>query len=244
MSLPPCRRPRRAGPGVAAGVLLAAGCSREATLTFPGKVDSGEPPAVDADGDGYAPGPDGDCDDADPDRSPGQPDVCNGVDDDCDGVIDGGTVEVDGAAREGACSGPGAFAAWNGDEPYVLAAPGSWPDARTACLTIGYDLVVIDGGDEGAWLADTASALLPAWGLPEGEDRVWIGLSWDAAAGDWAWVDGSARAASEPWADGHPDTPGGTPAEGWTGVALSVGSQTWQVAPDAAALAWACARRR
>jgi len=228
-----------------AGILLTiSACSREATLTFPGKEDSGSPAAVDADGDGYAPGPDGDCDDADPDRNPGQPDRCNGIDDDCDGIIDGGTVEVDGAPREGACSGPGAHAAWRGDQPYVFVAPGSWPDARTACLTIGYDLVVIRSADEGTWLADTAAGLLGGWALPEGEDRLWIGMSWDAAAGDWAWVDGSARAGSEPWAEGHPDNPGGTPVEGWTGVALSVGDRTWQVAQDDAALAWACGLRR
>jgi hypothetical protein len=45
------------------------------------------PATTDDDLDGYAEA-DGDCDDADPSRTPGRTDACNFLDDDCDGAVD------------------------------------------------------------------------------------------------------------------------------------------------------------
>ena len=71
-------------------VLTLLGCPIPQDTGVPPVDDTGAPEA-DAHVDGYRPS-DGDCDDADPARSPGASEVCDTSDNDCDGAVDEGTA--------------------------------------------------------------------------------------------------------------------------------------------------------
>jgi len=65
-------------------LLFFSACQPEPVDTAPA-ADTGEAPAADADGDGYA---ENDCDDDDATVNPLAPEICDGQDNDCDGDID------------------------------------------------------------------------------------------------------------------------------------------------------------
>ncbi len=64
-----------------------------------GTADDGCGPPPDGDGDGYTVF-EGDCDDADPGRSPAADEACNGLDDNCDGTVDEGCACELGATQD------------------------------------------------------------------------------------------------------------------------------------------------
>ena len=237
-----------------------AGCSgKEAHLTYTRTPDTGDTgagdgsaPTDDEDGDGWT-AADGDCDDEDPFRNPGVPEICNGIDDDCDGTPDDGTATVGGTELYGICTNGISFGDLRGDSAYVFSFAGTWAEARQACTRIGYDLAVVDDADENAWMAERLMHWYALWiqppgesevlrDIPDDERRAWIGLGWDAGTGDWRWVDGRDTAGFSAWSAFQPENAEGSPAEGWTAVAMDgrTATENWEVGADTAEHPWIC----
>jgi len=130
----------------------------------------------------------GDCDDGDPQVRPGLAERCNASDDDCDGTIDEG-------APCGRCTPRS-----SGGRAYLFCEDEqTWNDARVACQTRGYDLVVIEDAAENDFVFSQARDLgigsFQGW---------WIGLSDAATEGEYVWVDGTVATYFH-WASGEPD---------------------------------------
>jgi hypothetical protein len=175
-----------------------------------GNVDEdptdGVPGWVDADGDGYGaagksttrvcePAPagladaGGDCDDADPTRSPGATEACDDIDQNCSGLAD-----------EGAC--PCATEVWSGHRYYYCTGPTDWSAARDACRArgSGIELVRIESADENGHVGAAATALVAgAW---------WNGLHDWSHEGSWLWADDSPQTWPGAWAGGEPNNGG------------------------------------
>lgn len=124
---------------------------------------------------------------------PGSVEVCNGYDDDCDGEVD-----------EGACRLPA-------DAPYACPAHTfsghvylvctqrfvSWSDAKSACRSVGYDLVKIESASE--------NAIISTWTV----DPLWIGLNDHEEQHRFMWVDDTPLAHFADWAPWQPDDASG-----------------------------------
>ncbi|MEC7520094.1 MAG: lectin-like protein [Myxococcota bacterium] len=95
--------------------------------------------------------------------------TCNGVDDDCDGQIDEMSV----------CGCP---AETRGGSTYLFCTSPErrWDDARTYCMTRGYDLAILNDMAEDRWV----------WARTTGDDT-WIGLHDMRAEAEYEWVDGT-----------------------------------------------------
>ncbi len=131
----------------------------------------------------------GDCDDTDNDVRPGRAERCNGLDDDCDGTID-----------EGNPCGGCETRVHAGHVYQVCTNARTWPNARSFCMSSGYDLVIVDDAGENAFLASEAAATGVSTGLAGGW---WLGIS-VAADTTRSWVDGSTPT-YEAWASGQPN---------------------------------------
>lgn len=137
----------------------------------------------DDDGDGVS-DLDGDCDDTDPGVHPGAEERCDRRDQDCDGEAD-----------EGACP-DGCRAERRDGHAYVFCERERfWPDARSACMELGMDLVKMDDEDEDRWVRAEAAGTVD-WYIG-GNDR--------DAEGDYRWADGSPITIPIPWGFDQPN---------------------------------------
>lgn len=143
----------------------------------------------------------GDCDDTDSNVNPGRAEQCNGIDDDCDAMIDDGNP----------CSGCATLAT-GGRVFQVCTRTMSWSAARSECMSMGYDLAVVD---EAEYMA-LVSALMGAGGFSV---EFWIGLSRPGASAPLTWVDGTPVTFAD-WSSGEPDGSGdcGAIQRGLTGT--------------------------
>ncbi len=98
-------------------------------------------------------------------------------------------------AGEPGCSGSGEFESTDGGSCYLISSElTSWVDARDACLAWGGDLVKIETGAEGAFLAARLMA------------DVWIGANDRDQEGDFEWADGeNVNAMVFDWSETQPD---------------------------------------
>lgn len=109
--------------------------------------------------------------------------TCNTLDDDCDGNIDEG----------GACPCPVRERA--GHSYLFCTASVSWMEARNACSSFGYDLIILNDAAEDAFF------VTEALGLAGGD--WWIGAS-SGSDGVYYWVDGS-PITYDNWKSGQPN---------------------------------------
>ncbi|MCC6874608.1 MAG: C-type lectin domain-containing protein [Sandaracinaceae bacterium] len=130
----------------------------------------------------------GDCDDTDPQVRPGRAESCNAIDDDCDGRVD------DGAGCSFNCD----RVELAGHTYQICQQNRTWDNARMACESIGYHLVIIEDVTENDFLATETQGMFAFQG-------VWIGLH-DEGAG-FVWVDGSTPAFTA-WDTGEPNGTG------------------------------------
>lgn len=162
---------------------------------------------ADADGDGYgdasvsttsctAPAgyvrDDDDCEDGDAAINPGATEDCDTLDNDCSGYADdGGLCPCD--------------VEYYGGEPYMYCDTAVvWADARTECLTYGYDLVAINDVAEDAWIFATATS----YGFGSNSHFTWIGFNDRTSEGAWAWSNGDAVTYTQ-WNSGEPNDASG-----------------------------------
>lgn len=188
-------------------------CDGEVDEDCDGEVDEGDAVGAttwfpDADGDGF--GDDagalsacasptegtwvdrgGDCDDADDGVHPGATERCNGRDDDCDGSVDDGDP----------CAGGCRTREHAGHVYQVCTNSRAFVNARSFCMSNGYDLVIVDDAAENAFLAAEARATGVSGGALS--DGWWLGL---VVAEDMSvtWVDGSSLT-YDGWASGQPN---------------------------------------
>ena len=141
-------------------------------------------PNPDPDGDGWACG--GDCAPRDRTIFPGAPDLCgDGIDQDCSGEPDD---TPDCLVCVPAPRGPHAY--------LICPSRREWQVARATCVEMGLDLAIAADAGELAWLSDAARAVSPR--------GYWLGLTDEAAEGDFRWVDGQPGDAL-PWAPNEPN---------------------------------------
>lgn len=116
--------------------------------------------------------------------------ACNGLDDDCNGLVDDGDP----------C--PGCMTFTNAGRTYQLCATTrTWTAARAACMTMGYDLAIIENATEQSFVAPLATR----GGFGGAGTGVWIGLAGDPS-GTFTWVNGTAPTYTA-WATGEPNLP-------------------------------------
>jgi CD209 antigen len=115
------------------------------------------------------------------------PETCNGQDDDGDAQID----ELAGC--------PCDLLARNG-RAYLLCREGRpWAGAQDFCESVGYTLVSVDDAGEDGFIYGEMRA--------RGLGDTWIGLSDQAAEGQWVWTDGNAPVYAH-WDQGEPNDGG------------------------------------
>ncbi|GEM_PF-3656743 len=147
----------------------------------------------DRDGDGYA--SDEDCDDDDASVHRGALEVCDdGKDNDCNGYTDADD-------ETSICDTCTPF--YSGDSMY-LCCQGleTWSGARDLCAGGGMDLVAVGSSGENQLLEEHYAATCN-YGQAGTGGSPWIGLSWNAGAGEWAWVDGTGISAYSAFPEGE-----------------------------------------
>ena len=169
-----------------------------------GSIDEGFAPTTwyaDADGDGYGDpdtatttcdgAPSGyladgtDCDDTDASINPGATEVCDTLDNNCDGSIDeGGVCPCDVEVYDG--------------HVYLFcnATTEDWDDARTTCLSFGYELATVGDDAENTWIVTT--------GASYGGGNWWIGLNDQSTEGTYEWSSGEAVSYTN-WSSSEPN---------------------------------------
>lgn len=135
---------------------------------------------------------DDDCDDGNAAINPAATDDCDALDNDCSGYADdGGLCPCD--------------VEYYGGAPYMFCANDEvWSDARTECLTYGYDLVTLNDAAENAFVFATATA----YGFASDSHFAWIGFNDRATEGTWAWANGEAVSYTN-WNAGEPNDASG-----------------------------------
>lgn len=159
-----------------------------------------------------------DCDDADPRRAPGLTDVCDALDNNCDG-------RADSQNGQNACAGTNCVISFSQDDllPYLFCpGPRTWANARDACASIDYQLVVFETAAESLDVMNLGVNLA-------GGDDWWIGLSDFAQEGTYVWVNGEALTFGhfqngEPNNDGNEDCIEFRGNNGWNDVSCNNGN--------------------
>lgn len=104
-----------------------------------------------------------------------------------------GTPGVPGDVDAGTCDGDGEFPSVDGERCYRVSDDvASWPDASSACLDWGGDLVRVESAEEDTFLTERLTI------------SVWIGANDRELEGSMRWTDGSALSFAN-WGDGQPD---------------------------------------
>ena len=134
---------------------------------------------------------DDDCNDADPAISPAATELCDAIDNDCDSFVD------EYSTMNAICNG--CTLAEIDQHAYALCPdPLAWAAARTNCMALGGDLLVLDDDvEQGALIAVEEP-------VPTGVGGWFFGLSDQATEGAFVWPDGSAPTFTA-WNVGEPN---------------------------------------